>query len=324
LPLDLLIQGLLPPAAPSFRLPQLERWLARADLARDPAPDAETWLARRFGLAEAPVAPVTLAADDAPAEGAWLRADPVYARAERDTMVLHDATVLEVTSAEADALIAALQGHFAGDGLEFRAPFPDRWYVRVPEGELPRTTPLARALGRDTFGLLPEGTGRINWLSTITEAQMLLASHPVNLAREAARRPPVNSVWFWGGGHVPRVEAPPYASVHSDDPFARGLALLGAMAPHLPPARLRDLAADPGESTLVTLAPVRQLDREHAWKGLASLLDLEWAGSFADALARFGTVRLVLPTGSDTLVATLEPGARWRWWRRARALSTHA
>ena len=32
MPLDLLIQGLLPPAAPSFRLPQLERWLGWREL----------------------------------------------------------------------------------------------------------------------------------------------------------------------------------------------------------------------------------------------------------------------------------------------------
>jgi len=324
LPLDLLIQGLLPPAAPSFRLPRLERWLARADLARDPAPDAEAWLAGRFGLDGTPVAAVTLAADDAPAEGTWLRADPVYARVQRDTMVLHDASVLEVTRAEADQLVAALQGLFGSDGFEFHAPFPDRWYVRVPEGELPRTTPLSRALGRDTFGLLPQGTGRVNWLSAITEAQMLLASHPVNIAREAARTPPINSVWFWGGGRTPHIASTPYASVYSDDPFARGLALLAGLAPQLPPARLADLPARPGESTLVTLAPVRQQDHEHAWKGLASLLDLEWAGSFAGALARFGTVRLVLPSEKDTVVATLESGARWRWWRRARSLTAHA
>jgi hypothetical protein len=71
------------------------------------------------------------------------------------------------------ANIAALQSHFASDGLEFTAPSPDRWYVRMPAGEAPRTTPLAEAKGRNVFGLLP-ADGR--WRSAMTEAQMILSS----------------------------------------------------------------------------------------------------------------------------------------------------
>ena len=33
---------------------------------------------------------------------------------------------------------------------------------------------LDAALGRNIFGLLPQGSGRINWRSAITEVQMLL------------------------------------------------------------------------------------------------------------------------------------------------------
>ena len=39
------------------------------------------WLARTFSLpVPMPVAPITLAADDSPREGSWLRADPVHVR----------------------------------------------------------------------------------------------------------------------------------------------------------------------------------------------------------------------------------------------------
>ena len=306
--LDLLIPGLFPVATPEPRFPHLERWLARADVARDPAPDPHAWLAQRFGVQAAAQAPIALLGEgEETVDGAWLHADPVYARVQRDTMVLHDAAMLEVTPTEATELVATLQSFFASDGFEFRVAAPDRWYVRVPEGEVPETTPLAQALGRDTFGLLPRAHGRLNWLSAITEVQMLLASHPVNLAREAARRPPVNTVWFWGGGRLPPSARSPYAQVLARDPFTRGLArLAGAPARELP-AGLSFSEAAAGTTLVVA-------DRH----------DDAWLADTGGLVARHGTVRLILPTGRDTVVATLSPAARWRFLRRPRPLSTHA
>jgi hypothetical protein len=291
-------------------MPQLERWLARSELGRDPARNAEAWLAARFGLADAPVAAVTLAVDEAPQPGAWLRADPVFARVERDSLVLHDASHLGIEPEEARSLVGALRGLFAADGLEFRVPRPDRWYVRVPKAELPETTPLSEALGADVFGRLPRGQGRINWSSALTEIQMLFATHPVNLAREAARRPPVNSVWFWGGGSLPQGVASPYRAVFAADPFAAGLAHLSSTPVEPPPPRLEDLAADP------PALAVLDVRREG--------LDARWFGSLAKALSRRAPVRIVLPTRHGTVVATLTRAARWRIFRRARTLSAYA
>src|SRR5687767_4419569 len=124
--LDLVIPGLLPATSPQTRLPHLERWLARSDPVRDPARSGEAWLGRRYGLDPAPVAAVSLAVDEAPQPGQWLRADPVHARVERDTLVLHPAGMLAIEADEARELVAALREHFAADGMEFHVPRPDR------------------------------------------------------------------------------------------------------------------------------------------------------------------------------------------------------
>ena len=306
--LDLLIPALFPVPDPEPRFPHLERWLARADIARDPAPDAHAWLAQRFAVQGAAHAPVALLGEGEDVDGAWLHADPVYARVQRDTMVLHDSTVLEITPAEAGELVGALQAFFAPDGFRFHAAAPDRWYVRVPRGEVPEATALAQALGRDTFGLLPRGSGRVNWPSAMTEAQMLLATHPVNLAREAGRRPPVNTVWFWGGGDLPPSARSPYTSVFARDPFTRGLARLAGQAALDLPAAPAQLASEPAGSTLV----------------VADGHDEARMGDMGSLIRRHEAVRLVLPTGRDTIVATLTPSARWRVLRRPRPLSAHA
>jgi len=322
--LDLLIPGLLPLAVPEARLPHLERWLARADPGRAPGVSAEAWLGHRYGLDPAPVAAVSLAVDEAPQPGYWLRADPVYARVERDAFVLHHSAMLAVEADEARALVASLRELFGPDGMEWRAPRPDRWYVRVPDQEAPETTPLPEALGRDVFDRLPRGSGRINWASALTEAQMMLAAHPVNLAREAARRPPVNAVWFWGGGMLPRELASAYRRVFAEDAFVAGLAHLSGAALAPPPRSARELEVAP--TTLVVLADAAgALDAGDAagWRAAAESLDERW---FADIGAMIGRVpvRLILPSRDDICVATLTGAARWRLFRSRKPLAAHA
>ncbi len=312
-----------------LRLPALEKWLARADFERPGAAGMQPWLAERFALpAPAAVAAVSLAGEEGPREGAWLRADPVHLRVDGDSVVVHDSSVLGLRREEADALVAALQSLFAEDRLRFHAAAADRWYVEVPEGELPATVSLEEARGRNAFGLLPTGTGRINWRSAITEAQMLLSSHEVNLRREARGEPQVNGVWFWGEGRAPRSVERRYAAVHAASPFARGLARLSGTEPRLVPPAIADvdLVAEP-EQALVVLEdlsePLHRVDLE-AWRAAAEGLEARWFRELDRAIDRFGTVRIVLPRARDSLVAVLRPAARRRWLRRAKPLAAHA
>lgn len=323
MPLDLLVPGLLPPAS-ELRLPHLERWLARADVAHDAAATAEAWLSKRFGLHGVPVAPVTLAVDEAPQPGQWLRADPVYARVERDSLVLHHAAVLAIEPEEARALVESLRELFEPDGIEFRVPRPNRWYARVPAGELPETTPLAEAIGRDVFRRLPRGEGRINWPSAVTEIQMLFATHPVNLAREAVRKPPINAVWFWGGGVLPRDLTSPFQRVYAEEPFASGLAHLAAAEWADPPQRVQSVEGA-GDMLVVLDEAARCLDEGNlpGWESSARRLDNEWFAGLGTAIGRFGQVRIVLPAGGRVLVATLTASSRWRLFRARRPLGAH-
>lgn len=334
MPLDLLVPDLLaPPDAPAamreLRLAALEKWLARADLERSEAVGAAGWLAERFALPSPPaVAAIALAGEEEARPGEWLRADPIHLRIDGDSLVVHDASILDVRRDEADALVAALQSLFAEDRLRFHAAAPDRWYVEVPRGELPATVPLDEARGRNAFGLLPTGGGRINWKSALTEAQMVLAAHEVNARREAAGEPAVNSVWFWGEGTTPASLARPYAAVHARDAFARGLARLsGAALPPLP-SRLAsvDLVGE-AEEALVVLddlaAPLRRVEVDR-WRAAAHALDEQWFGALDQAIDRFGGVRVILPRATDTLVAVLPRAARRRWLRRSKPLATHA
>ena len=334
MPLDVLVPDLLlPPEAPEIlravRMPALERWLARGDATRLPHRTATAALAASFALpAPPPVAAVTLAADAGSQEGTWLRADPVHVRVEANGAALHDHAILAVERDEATALVAALQALFADDGLTFVAPTPSRWYVRVPPGEAPTTVPLDEALGRNAFALLPHGTGRVRWPSLLTEAQMLLAAHPVNERRERAGKPAINTLWLWGEGATPATVARPYALVHANDPFATGLAKLAGIRHAEVPRGFEGIDAVGAEqSALLVLdamsAPLRAGDAA-GWAQAAQRLDEAWFAEMDRALPRFERITILLPTGRDTAAVHVRPRARLRWLRRSRPLAHHA
>ena len=182
-----------------LRLPALEKLLGRGQGKMSEAVSLEQLLCGSFDLPlqdQAPIAPIS-AAFDGLAAGCWMRADPVNLNLQRDQLMM---SAVQAGSGEAAALSASLNEHFSGQGLEFFAPHPQRWYVRL--GELPRirTTPLLQALGGDVRGVLPVGAEAARWHQLFNEVQMLLHAHPVNEAREARGEPTINSVWFWGGG----------------------------------------------------------------------------------------------------------------------------
>lgn len=330
--LDLLIPDLFPPADATaemraLRLPALEKWLAAAELARGPARGALEWLAQAHGLAEpAPVAAIALAGEGREARGTWLRADPVHLRIERDAMVLHPAATLAIEAHEAEALVATLQAHFREDGLEFASPDPERWYVRIPEGDIPATTPLADAAGRDILRLLPDSEGSVNLRMTLTEAQMLLAPHEVNARREAARRPVINSVWFWGGGPLPAALDAAYHAIHAATPFARGLARLTGVDAR----KARPALADIEEGAPTMLVELDMLSRalergdSAGWNEAALALEREWFEPLARELDRFDEVRLILPGAKETLVARLRRPSLLQRFRSAQPLSAYA
>jgi hypothetical protein len=305
MPLDLLVPDLLPSDAGSPRLRSLERWLARSDVARDTVTSTTAWLGRTFALEPLPVAALERLGAGLPAGGAWMRADPAHLRVEGDALRLYDASILDLRDEEAAALCAALQAHFAGDGLEFVVDAPHRWHVRLASGSAPRTTALEDTIGRNIFGLLPDDA---RWRNNLTEAQMILAAHEVNAQRESARKPAVNSVWFWGGGELPAAAGRPYAAIYADDVLTRGLARWSGAQVAAVPDRIDSLDLHRAHEEILVALP----------SGATPDLDARWFAPLGDAVDRFDRIRLILPSAAGTLVATLTGSARWRWYRPAR------
>ncbi|HVF62755.1 MAG TPA: hypothetical protein VNE58_02025 [Casimicrobiaceae bacterium] len=172
-------------------------------------------------LAQALLADVALGAAEAPlaALGAgldvgarWvLRADPVRIVVGVQDARL-EARVDDLDAGECAALKSLLDGHFAVDGLVFHAPRADAWFVMSDEPHAIDTSPLPRLIGAPLRGHLPTGRDGAKWRTWLTEAQMLLHDGPL-----ARREPPVNALWFSGGGTLPDASVVARIAAFADD-----------------------------------------------------------------------------------------------------------
>lgn len=315
-------------------VPDLAFLLARAQRRAFPGIGLETWLGRHFGLGEddeLPVAALSLLAEHGdPGEAYWLCVDPVHLEPHRDQLVLGGPETLAIGRTEADALVAMLNAHFSGHGISFHHIRPDRWYARLTKPLALRTHPLPEVSGHSINALMPAGPdgGRLRRL--MNDVQMLLHAHPVNRAREAQGQPTVNSIWPWGGGRLPAVEARPFDHVWADDLLAQGLAL----ASHTPCAELPAnghvlLEAAEADNHLVVLDGLRAAaarGEAEVWRRALRNLEEKWFKPLAQAFRKGRLTGLVIlalgrPHG---MRFELAPRARWKFWRRARPLAHYA
>lgn len=316
------------------RYPALETLLARAQ--RRHLPGAEGFEATLFRLLAAaipetgdlPVAAVTRALDLGVIDRDWwLRADPVHLVPDRDRLVLTDASRLNITHDEASALIGEIAEIYKGEGWLFRAPHPDRWYAKPPRAPQITTTALAAVVGRDIHPYLPQGAEAKAWHTVLTEIQILLHSSKTNEARERAGKPAINSLWFWGGGGLPRIDDKPFAVVWSTEPISLGLARLTQTTCAPVPASFGEwhAAARVGGSQLVVLDGGRAaLDYSDPleWREVMETLERDWFEPLLAALQqrRLAEVQIVSEAGA---VFALTPRRARRWWRWRRPLASH-
>src|SRR4051812_9944860 len=207
-------------AGHGLHLPALSTLLARAELESYPAVSADSWLCQAFEVERQhdwPIAPLTLALDGGEPDGAyWLRADPVHIKVSREGLHLVDNTVFDISADEAQSFVEALNAHFASAELVFSAPHPKRWYMRCAAPPALATHDVGEVAGKDVQRHLPSGNDALEWHRRFNEAQMLLHAHAANEAREDRGEPPVNSVWFWGGGTTPAVPGRHFATVSTN------------------------------------------------------------------------------------------------------------
>lgn len=327
---DALTKGAPPPVAPV-----LEHLLSRSTSRRIALPHEQAAIFERFGFgAPYPHAPMMAVADGVPAGAdAWMFAEPVHLDAGLNGMALFPSDYLDVMPAEAEALIPTLNAHFAADNISFHLGRDGRWYVRHPAGETPVTHSVESARAGMAAKLLPQSSGKLNWSAIQNDAQMVLYHHPVNEAREAAGKPTINGIWFWGGGTMP--ESPPRPrgvdTVATDSPLVRQLAARAGLPVH--GAAAAELFSPPNPVAGNILLVLDQLETPAVnldvaqWASHLQHLDTAWFQPIQSALAegRLSSVQLRAPAWEVEHEFVLTRSQfHLRFWRRARPLQSYA
>lgn len=296
------LHALLPPLAHLKASPEFMRWLARGD--RLPGTgDARTAVLRKlfhFAGDSVPAAALRhLCHGNDAATGAWLCADPAWVRSEATGARLMAWPLDDVSAGEADALAASLRPLFGDAGVPLSIDTPSAWCLHLPQAA-PRAEfrAPADALGVDLVECLPSGDAGRSWRRLFNEAQIVLHAHPVNAARIAAGKRPVNALWFWGTGVLPGAVETALQIVASVDDAVRGLAKMGGAVRVEPLPDALESVRRPG----------------------AALLDLDIPGHAEDAagwLAHFR--RWLRERRFDAIAVTFADGERFRI-RRAHRL----
>ncbi|QZA79676.1 hypothetical protein [Deefgea piscis] len=281
-----------------------------------PSATAADFLAQRLNYPSSSLTALALAQVYPEAQpGYWLCCDPIHLRIDRDRLTMLGVPLFQISQAEADALVAALNQQFADDGFFFVAVTPSRWYLRLPADPQLQFTPLGDALGGNMQDYLPQGEQALQFNAVLNEIQMLLYGHRVNDERDAAGIAMINSVWLWGGEQFPTAVAPPVSpKVWGGD--HRVAALVGANWQSAP--AVADLPAHDVTVVLDQLSIDAIYGRAYEWRCQWEWLEQHWFAPLLTQLqaGQLKSLTLTLPSaGTKVRVSRLD---LYRFWRAPR------
>lgn len=159
----------------------------------------------------------------------WLRADPLKLHADLRQVYSGGNNYFIFTREELQVLADVLNQHFSMQGLAFFPISEREWYCRVDEKLQIQTFSPLSLTGKPIYEYMPKGPDRLKIGRWLTEIQMLLHNHPINIARRRKNLISLDSLWFWGSGsmsahRVMNNLSPQPLLLFSDMPWIKSLA----------------------------------------------------------------------------------------------------
>jgi hypothetical protein len=309
-------------------LPCLDWFLTKGICQRVQRNSASYALCELFGLSseqgDHPVAAISRLSDDNQhPEGLWLRADPVHVSADRDGLILIDSNRFVLSQHDALALAADINMLLQPYGINLEVPVPYRWYLRVHDDYKLKTTPIDSVIGKDILPFMPTGDDRINLIQLMNDIQMTLHDSDVNRKREQEKKLPINSVWFWGYGELPRIIERHWSFVASDEMLAKGLSMIAATPFEVLPENYNNIK-DKGSdyNGLIVVNSFQKFSYYHDLEGwLEALLCFEsnWFAPLLDALKRKKIDQLNIRTDINSIA--IDKTSRYKIWKKQKSIA---
>lgn len=207
------------------RAPTLAHWLSRGKATISPSLAADTWctplehwLLDANGFTPAQSEHISaglgpLRASGPEEEPVWL-AELIHMAPSRDGAALLPADTLDITAEQSEALWVSAQEYLSDYSLQAEPLRPDTWQIRWPQAmQLPCASPALVAVS-SVNDWWPQDPLAQPWRQLINTLQMAWFDHPVNLARQQAGQPPINSLWLYGGARPSQLTRTPPPELH--------------------------------------------------------------------------------------------------------------
>jgi hypothetical protein len=298
------------------RWPQLARLGGRGSIRALPPPrdGLRAWqvaLLDTLGVhdhARYPSAAVTHTGDvGQPARGFWLHLQPMHFAAGLDRLtavVLHGAS--DVARAELVELEPTVAAHLRTVGMQLVTTAHDDWLVHSEHAFDVQTTTPESAAASPLDEAMPQGRDAPALRRLMTELQMLLHEHPVNVARVRRGLPEINAVWFHGAGELHDLQRYALPQAFGEDLYLRGIYRLNDAEVTAAPTDARAVLARLRSRAVVVVAA----DDVDA-------LEAAWIAPLARALRTGAITRLDIVL--DRWRVTVARHALLKFWRSARA-----
>jgi len=125
-----------------------------------------------------------------------------------EDLIVKDHSSGDITTAEADQLIQAVNEAFGNDKIHFYTGVSYRHCMIVHDGSTDyELTPPHDILTRKVGPYLPKGEGSEFITDMMKKSYEILKDHPVNKSRVERGLNPANSLWIWGQGKKPQLSS---------------------------------------------------------------------------------------------------------------------
>jgi len=153
----------------------------------------------------------------------WIAAaDPVYLEPRLDHLCLHALDKDALPVSDHRLVFDHLQQTLADEQKFGFARIGNCGYLR---SSVPMATAHSPAYVVDQClpnEFMPSGEASGSYRNLLSEVEMSLHEHEVNVRRDAEGLPPINSLWLWGGGFAPEQHTEPHPPLFADDPLLKG------------------------------------------------------------------------------------------------------
>ena len=309
-------------------LPALNWFLSKANYKKSQKKSPSYELCELFGLSseqgDHPVAAISRLSDDNQhPEGLWLRADPVHVSADRDGLILMDSNQFNLNQRDALALAADINLLLEPYDISLEVPDPYRWYLRIKEDYKLRTVPVDSIVGKDILPYMPTAEEGFNIIQLMNDIQMTLHNSDVNKLREQEKKLPINSVWFWGYGELPKIIQRYWSFVRSDEILAQGLAMVAATPFEELPSSYNVINTNETDyNGLIVINSFQKYSYYHDLEGwLDALLSVEtnWFEPLSKALKTKQLDQLVIKTDINSFI--INKSSKYKIWKKQKSIN---